>query len=100
MEESKEPEKPESKIPEEEEPSRTEEDREVQIFFFYFTWITFDVIREFNSQFVYYGKTNVDVSLYCANKLCTFYWWFCQSIQYKKTFQKLGLSHILSEMFF
>lgn len=31
MEESKEPEKPESKIPEEEEPSRTEEDREVHL---------------------------------------------------------------------
>lgn len=37
VEESKEPDKPESKIPEEEEPSRTEEEREVNSFTFHST---------------------------------------------------------------
>lgn len=40
VEESKEPDKPESKIPEEEEPSRTEEEREVNSFIFLY-WLMF-----------------------------------------------------------
>lgn len=40
VEESKEPDKPESKIPEEEEPSRTEEEREVSSFISLY-WLTF-----------------------------------------------------------
>lgn len=77
VEESKEPEKPETKIPEEEEPTRTEEDREVQRILLMgelkekCLMIWESLVVKF---FFFCGNTNVDVSLYWTNQICSCYW--------------------------